>query len=75
MELKDLSGKKLSLQYQPANINTDIYDDTMSVKLARDQKKQQMLTGAYFRPASFKNGGTYHVSPYIFQVHVLTLFY
>ncbi|VDI71255.1 Hypothetical predicted protein, partial [Mytilus galloprovincialis] len=61
-ELKDLSGKKLSLQYQPANINTDIYDDTMSVKLARDQKKQQMLTGAYFRPASFKNGGTYHIS-------------
>ncbi|XP_063408918.1 uncharacterized protein LOC134692399 [Mytilus trossulus] len=61
-ELKDLSGKKWSLQYHPANIYQDSYDDTVSIKLARDQKKHQMLTGAYYRPASFKNGGTYHIS-------------
>ncbi|VDI67222.1 Hypothetical predicted protein [Mytilus galloprovincialis] len=60
--LKDPSGKKWSLLYKKENINKDIYGDIVSVKLARDHKNQQMFTGAYYRSASFENGGTYHVS-------------
>ncbi|XP_052081237.1 uncharacterized protein LOC127719261 [Mytilus californianus] len=60
--LKDPSGKKWSLLYQTQNINKDLYDDVVSVKLARDHKKMQMFTGAYYIPASFENGGTYHIS-------------
>ncbi|CAC5412724.1 unnamed protein product [Mytilus coruscus] len=60
--LKDPSGKKWSLLYLTKNIDKDIYDDVISVKLARDHRKPQMFTGAYYRPASFENGGTYHVS-------------
>ncbi|XP_076087285.1 uncharacterized protein LOC143057777 [Mytilus galloprovincialis] len=60
--LKDPSGKKWSLKYQLENIYRNNYDDTVSVKLARDHKKHQMMTGAYLRPASLLNGGTYHIS-------------
>lgn len=59
--LKDPSGKKWSLLYLTKNIDKDIYDDVISVKLARDHRKPQMFTGAYYRPADFENGGTYHV--------------
>ncbi|XP_076086943.1 uncharacterized protein LOC143057517 [Mytilus galloprovincialis] len=60
--LKDPSGKKWSLKYQQENIYRDNNDDTVSIKLARDHKKEQMLTGAYYRPASLLNGGAYHIS-------------
>ncbi|OPL32756.1 hypothetical protein AM593_07099, partial [Mytilus galloprovincialis] len=60
--LKDPSGKKWSLKYQLENIYRDNNDDTVSIKLARDHKKEQMLTGAYLRPASLLNGGAYHIS-------------
>lgn len=60
--LKDPSGKKWSLLYKIENIKKDIYDDIVTIKLARDHKSQQMFTGAYYRSASLENGGTYHVS-------------
>ena len=59
--LKDPSGQQWSLIHREENIQHLVYDDAISIKLARDVKKEQMFTGAYYRPADFENGGTYQV--------------
>ena len=59
--LKDPSGQQWSLINRKENVQHLVYDDAISIKLARDVKKEQMFTGAYYRPADFENGGTYQV--------------
>jgi hypothetical protein len=59
--LKDPSGQQWSLINRKENVQHLVYDDAISIKLARDVKKEQMFTGAYYRPADFENGGAYQV--------------
>jgi hypothetical protein len=54
--LKDPSGQQWSLIHREENIQHLVYDDAISIKLARDVKKEQMFTGAYYRQADFENG-------------------
>ena len=60
--LGDPSGQKWSLIHRQENINQLVYDNTVSIKLARDNHKRQMFTGALYRSADYENGGTYDVS-------------
>lgn len=59
---RDPSGAIWKLHHRKENIDTLIYDNAVSVKLATDNVMKKMFTGAYFRPAEIANGGTYHVS-------------
>ncbi|XP_076076023.1 uncharacterized protein LOC143046845 [Mytilus galloprovincialis] len=59
---KDPSGQQWSLTHRQENIQNLLYDDVISIKLARDVHTRQMFTGAYIRPAEFENGGIYQVS-------------
>ncbi|CAG2196989.1 unnamed protein product [Mytilus edulis] len=56
---KDPSGQQWSLTHRQENIQNLLYDDVISIKLARDVHTRQMFTGAYIRPAQFENGGIY----------------
>ena len=58
---KDSTGQKWSLIHREENVNQLVYDDTISIKLARDSHKRQMFTGALYRSADYENGGTYLV--------------
>ena len=58
---KDPSGQQWSLTHRQENIQNLLYDDVISIKLARDVHTRQMFTGAYIRPAEFENGGIYQV--------------
>ena len=58
---KDPSGQQWSLTHRQENIQNLVYDNAISIKLARDVNKKQMYTGAYIRSAEFENGGTYQV--------------
>ncbi|CAC5392346.1 unnamed protein product [Mytilus coruscus] len=59
---KDPSGQQWSLTHRQENIQNLVYDNAISIKLARDVNKKQMYTGAYIRSAEFENGGTYQIS-------------
>ena len=82
---KDPNGKQWSLVHRPENIQTLVYDNTVSIKLSRDVQKKQMFTGAYIRSANFGSGGTYQVgyisicseytvNCYIYCVLIFTIF-
>lgn len=58
---RDPSGTIWKLHHRIENIDTLIYDNAISIKLARDNIMNKMFTGAYVRPADIENGGVYHV--------------
>ncbi|VDI27589.1 Hypothetical predicted protein, partial [Mytilus galloprovincialis] len=60
--LKDPSGQPWSLLHREENVRSLVYDDAVSIKLARDVKKERMFSGSYYRTADFENGGTYQIS-------------
>ncbi|CAG2247498.1 unnamed protein product [Mytilus edulis] len=51
-----------TLQDGPEFSTPQVWFSSTKTITARDHRKPQMFTGAYYRPASFENGGTYHVS-------------
>lgn len=59
--LRDPSGQKWSLIHRTENVDRLVYDDTVTIKLGRDNHKKQMFTGALYRSADYENGGTYSV--------------
>ncbi|VDI50948.1 Hypothetical predicted protein, partial [Mytilus galloprovincialis] len=59
---KDPSGQQWPLTHRQENIQNLVYDNAISIKLARDVNKKEMYTGAYIRSAEFENGGTYEVT-------------
>ncbi|XP_071123199.1 uncharacterized protein [Mytilus edulis] len=59
---RDPSGTIWKLHHRIENIDTLIYDNAISIKLARDNIMNKMITGAYVRPADIENGGVYHIS-------------
>ncbi|XP_076116641.1 uncharacterized protein LOC143084119 [Mytilus galloprovincialis] len=60
--LRDPSGQKWSLIHRTENVDRLVYDDTVTIKLGRDNHKKQMFTGALYRSADYENGGTYSIS-------------
>ncbi|VDI54125.1 Hypothetical predicted protein [Mytilus galloprovincialis] len=59
---KDPSGQQWSLIHRQENVQNLVYDNAISIKLARDVNKKQMYSGAYIRSAEYENGGTYQIS-------------
>ncbi|CAG2187681.1 unnamed protein product [Mytilus edulis] len=59
---RDPSGTIWKLHHRKENIDTLIYDNAISVKLARHNNLNKMFTGAYVRPADIENGGVYDIS-------------
>lgn len=58
---RDPSGSHWSLVHRPENVDRLMFDDIISIKLARSSFKDQMFTGAVYRSADYLNGGTYKV--------------
>ncbi|CAC5409205.1 unnamed protein product [Mytilus coruscus] len=59
---RDPIGQQWSLTHRQENVQNLVYDNAVSIKLARDVNKKQMYAGAYIRSAEFENGGTYQIS-------------
>ena len=58
---EDPDGTNWLLHHRKENIGELIYDNAISIKLTKDNRREQMFTGAYYRSADILNGGAYHV--------------
>lgn len=59
--LNDPSNIDWKIHHRSANVFKDYYNDVVTIKLARDSKQEQVYSGAYWRTADFRDGGTYQV--------------
>ncbi|XP_033763071.1 uncharacterized protein LOC117344449 isoform X3 [Pecten maximus] len=58
---KDPTCKEWNLVQKPGFVIKDIYDDIVTLKVARDSNEEKVNAGIYYRSADMENGGDYQV--------------